>query len=55
MTEQMQVCNTSDQHRKRSVALNYYVLARRSSTNHSIQQSALTQKYVKIPAISLVE
>ena len=30
---------------KRSVALNYYVLARRSSTNHSTQHSALMQKY----------
>jgi len=41
----MQLCNTSDQRRKRSVALNYYVLARRSSTSHTTQQSALTQKY----------
>jgi len=45
MTEQTQLCNISDQRRKRSVALNYYVLARRSSTNHCTQQSALTQKY----------
>ena len=50
----MQLYNTSDQRRKRSIALresllaqtlNYYVLARRSSTNHSTQRSALTQKY----------
>jgi len=41
----MQFCNTSDQRRKGGVALNYYVLARRSSTNLSTQQSALMQKY----------
>jgi len=41
----MQLCNTSDQRGKRSVALYYYALARRSSTKHSTQQSALTLKY----------
>ena len=41
----MQLCNTSDQRGKRSVALNYYALARRSSTKDSTQQSALTLKY----------
>ena len=41
----MQLCKTSDQRGKRSVALNYYVLARRSSTKYSTQQSALTLKY----------
>jgi len=41
----MQLCNTSDQRGKCSVALNYYVLAWRSSTKHSTQQSALTPKY----------
>jgi len=41
----MQFSNTSDQRRKYSVALNYYVLGRRSSTNHSTPQSALMQKY----------
>ena len=46
-----QLCNTSDKRGKRSVALNYYVLTRRSSTKHSTltlkywQQSALTLKY----------
>ena len=55
MTEQMQLCNISDQRRKRSVTLNYYVLAWRSSTNHSTQQSALTQKYWQNTAIGLVE
>ena len=41
----MQFSNTSDQRGKRSLALNYYVLARRSSTKHSTQQSALTLQY----------
>ena len=41
----MQLCNTSDQSGKRSVALNYCLLARRSSAKHSTQQSALTFKY----------
>jgi len=40
----MQFSNISDQRGKRSAALNYYVLARRSSTKHSTQQSALTLK-----------
>jgi len=41
----VQLCNTSDQCGKRRVAVNYYVLARRSSTKHSTQKSALTLKY----------
>jgi len=41
----MQLCNTSDQCEKRSIVLNYYVLAWCSSTKHSTQQSALTLKY----------
>jgi len=41
----IQLCNTSDQRGRRRVALNYYVLARRSSTKHTTQQSAFTLKY----------
>ena len=41
----MQFCNTSLRRRgQRSVALNHNVVARRPSTNHGTQQSALTQK-----------
>ena len=41
----MQFCNTSFcQRGQHSVALNHYVVARRASTNHDTQQSALTQK-----------
>jgi len=39
------ICNTSDQRGKRRVAMSYYVLAGRSSTKHSTQQSGLTLKY----------
>jgi len=41
----MQLSNTSDQRGKRSLALDYYVLARCSSTKHSTQQSTLTLQY----------
>jgi len=41
----MQFCNTSIRQRgQRSVALNHYLVARRTSTNHGTKQSALTQK-----------
>jgi len=39
----MQLCDTSGQRGKRRVAMNYYALARRSSTKHSTQRSALTR------------
>ena len=44
----MQFYNTSLRLREqRSVALNHYVVARRPSTTHCTQQSALTQKLRK--------
>jgi len=39
-----QFCNTIRQRGQRSVALNHYVVARRASTNHGTQLSALAQK-----------
>jgi len=48
----MELCNTSlPQRRSRSVALNYYVVARRASTNHATQQQARNQGRQNRPKI----